>query len=256
MRVIEWYYRIAEADGKQAANLALQQFHAIYARAQDRELFDGKNPADRIKKFPKQSRERFVQAGEMPYLMAAIAEEMPRVETYFLTLLWTGCRRDEARLMEWKDLDFPNALWHNPTTKTGVPHTVPLPAQLVTRLQALPKVADVVFHSAPNGKNGFRAGLWSVTSVTHAWRRIRTRACLPDVRIHDLRRTAASWLAISGANLPVIQRMLNHTSLTSTQVYARLSVAPVRLALNDQAERMLRTGPAMKADPMLQEWPG
>ena len=33
--------------------------------------------------------------------------------------------------------------------------------------------------------------------------------------------------------------MLNHKSLSSTQVYARLSVAPVRLALDDQAERML-----------------
>jgi hypothetical protein len=33
--------------------------------------------------------------------------------------------------------------------------------------------------------------------------------------------------------------MLNHKSLTSTQVYARLSVAPVRSALDDQAERML-----------------
>ena len=62
---------------------------------------------------------------------------------------------------------------------------------------------------------------------------------LKDVRIHDLRRTAASWLAINGSNLPVIQSMLDHKSLTSTQIYARLSVAPVRLALDDQAEHML-----------------
>jgi integrase len=73
---------------------------------------------------------------------------------------------------------------------------------------------------------------------------------------------AASWLAINGSSLPVIQRMLNHTSLTSTQVYARLSVAPVRLALDDQAERMLGPAtisvapmPVMTIEPM-QEWPG
>lgn len=69
--------------------------------------------------------------------------------------------------------------------------------------------------------------------------KIRRRVGLGDVRIYDLRRTAASWLAINGSNLPVIQSMLNHRSLSSTQVYARLSVAPVRLALDDQADRML-----------------
>lgn len=89
---------------------------------------------------------------------------------------------------------------------------------------------------------------------------------LKDVRIHDLRRTAASWLAINGSNLPVIQSMLNHKSLRSTQVYARLSVAPVRLALDDQAERML--GPVAVSLPspvapvvpvvasLREEWPG
>jgi hypothetical protein len=69
------------------------------------------------------------------------------------------------------------------------------------------------------------------------------------VRIHDLRRTCASWLAINGSNLPVIQSILNHRSLSSTQVYARLSVAPVRLALDDQAERML--GPVTAPVPEL-----
>ena len=75
------------------------------------------------------------------------------------------------------------------------------------------------------------------------WGKIRRRVGLRDVRIHDLRRTAASWLAINGENLPVIQRMLNHTSLSSTQVYARLSLAPVGRALNDQCERMLGSVP-------------
>ena len=105
--------------------------------------------------------------------------------------------------------------------------------------------------------------------MEHHWRRIRKKVGLKDVRIHDLRRTAASWLAINGSNLPVIQSMLNHKSLTSTQIYARLSVAPVRLALDDQAERML--GPAFApavslatavqpavsiAETQSPEWPG
>ena len=35
-------------------------------------------------------------------LLKALAEEMPRVEIFFLRLLLTGARRDEARLMQWK----------------------------------------------------------------------------------------------------------------------------------------------------------
>ena len=109
-----------------------------------------------------------------------------------------------------------------------------------------------------------QAGEWSGTAVEFCWRRIRKQVGLRDVRIHDLRRTAASWLAINGSNLPVIQSMLNHKSLTSTQIYARLSVAPVRLALDDQAERML--GPVPIPSPIAplvpvvatlrEEWPG
>ena len=59
------------------------------------------------------------------------------------------------------------------------------------------------------------------------------------VRVHDLWRTAASWLAFNGSNLPVIQSMLKQKPVASTQIHARLSVAPVRRALDDQAERML-----------------
>jgi integrase len=92
---------------------------------------------------------------------------------------------------------------------------------------------------------------------------------LNDVRIHDLRRTAASWLAIDNTNLPIIQKVLNHSSMTSTQVYSRLSVEPVRQALDQQAERILATlapRPALVSPPAMasagdwpeltQEWPG
>ena len=232
----------------------------MYVQAKDWEIYEGKNPAARVKKFPKHSRERFVQSHEMPWLLKVLTDEIPKVETYFLCLLLTGARRDEARLLKWAHLNLDRALWHKPTTKTDVPHTIPLPAQLVSRLQQLPRNTEWVFPSSPNPKNGMQAGEWSGTAVEQRWRNIRRRVGLRDVRIHDLRRTTASWLAINGSNLPVIQSMLNHKSLTSTQVYARLSVAPVRLALDDQAERMLGPvpvpAPIVKVSDQGQEWPG
>jgi integrase len=99
---------------------------------------------------------------------------------------------------------------------------------------------------------------YTLTNVEHAWRIIPGRIGLHDVRIHELRRTAASWLAIDGANLPVIQQVLNHSSLTCTQVYARLSIASVRQALDQQAERILATiaPPNLALEGKTQEWPG
>ena len=243
MQVLEWVHAIGQAKGGHAANQALQQLHSMFVQADEWELFTGRNPAHRIKKFPKHSRERFVQSNEMAYLMRSLTEEMPQVELFFLCLLFTGCRVGELQAAQWKDFDLAAGLWRKPTTKTGISHTIPLAQIVIDRLQRLPRPTTWVFPSQRNNKNGFQAGKWCRTAIQHAWRRIRKRAGLPDVRVHDLRRTAASWLAISGENLPVISAVLNHRSLQSTEVYARLSVAPVRRALDQNAGRMLGLTP-------------
>ena len=61
-----------------------------------------------------------------------------------------------------------------------------------------------------------------------------------DVCLHDLRRTCASYLAIQGENLPVIQSVLNHRSLAPTSIYARLNTMATDRALQAQADRFCR----------------
>ena len=90
MQVLEWFHAIGKAKGGHGADQAIQQLHSMYAKAGDWEIYEGKNPADRIKKFPKHSRERFVQSHEMPWLLKALADELPKIETFFLCLLLTG----------------------------------------------------------------------------------------------------------------------------------------------------------------------
>ena len=85
------------------------------------------------------------------------------------------------------------------------------------------------------GENG---KLWSRASVQKLWQLVRRRWNLQDVRIHDLRRTCASYLAIEGENLPTIQTVLNHRSLTHTSIYARLNTKAVDRALQAQADRL------------------
>jgi hypothetical protein len=66
---------------------------------------------------------------------------------------------------------------------------------------------------------------------------IRRRWGLDDVRLHDLRRTCASWLSIEGENLPTVQNVLNHRSLAPTSIYARLNTKAVDRALQKQADQ-------------------
>ena len=54
---------------------------------------------------------------------------------------------------------------------------------------------------------------------------------MQDVRIHDLRRTVASYECMNGVNLSVVSKTLNHKTLSATQVYARVDTSAVAQAL-------------------------
>lgn len=65
---------------------------------------------------------------------------------------------------------------------------------------------------------------------------------MDDVRVHDLRRTLGSWATITGASLPIVGRALGHSSLSATQVYARLSMDPVRDAVETATDAIMEHG--------------
>jgi len=64
---------------------------------------------------------------------------------------------------------------------------------------------------------------------------------IPDLRIHDLRRTLGSWQAKMGASLVVIGKSLNHRSTQTTAIYSRLDLDPVRSSVNAATAAMLST---------------
>jgi len=74
-----------------------------------------------------------------------------------------------------------------------------------------------------------------------AWKRILEKAGIKNLRIHDLRRSLGSWQAATGANLSVIGKTLGHKNTSTTAVYARLNLDPVRESMNKAAQAMLKT---------------
>ncbi len=227
-----WFHTIGKSS-KSQANKSLSILRTMIEKAKDWRLYEGENAARRVKPYGIHARTRFVQPKEMPLLMQALKREDEMTQCYFLLCLLVGCRRTEGLTLRWSDLDAEACVWNKRRTKTGIPHTVPVPAALMARIAAIPKVNDYVFTAR-------RSMHWSPSLAFDKWCSIRKGAGLPDVTIHDLRRTCASWLAIHGENLAVIGRgVLNHTSLSHTGIYARLTVSPVIRALEDNSVRMM-----------------
>ena len=218
------------------ANRVVALLRKMFNLAKDWGLMSGNNPATRIQFFKEVSRDRFLHPDELPRVFAAIAEESDiRVRAAFLTALLTGARREEVLTMRWEDLNLERAEWRIPHTKADRPHVLPLVRPLLSVLKHLSREAGNAYvYSGRNG-SGHRV------NMKRAWQRIRTKAGVTDVRFQDLRRTMGSWLASSGESLLLIGKVLNHSSVTTTAIYARLNLDPVRQALELNAAKMLRT---------------
>jgi integrase len=105
---------------------------------------------------------------------------------------------------------------------------------VLNALRTLPRLEGNPFVFPSHGKQGH------LTDLSRAWARLCERAKLADLRIHDLRRTLGSWLAVSGASLTLIGKVLNHSQVSTTQIYARLNLDSVREALEANAKKMIQ----------------
>jgi integrase len=243
--VVQWFEDLG-ATYQTVANNCLKTLSGIFSKLAEWQIWTEANPCVGIKKFKKTARERFVQPGEeMQRLLGSLALEPNDVQAFFLTCLLTGARKGEVSHMKWEDLNFTTKVWHKPTTKNGKPHAAPLPLALAERLQGLPRLSAHVFDGPHNPD-----GRWKDGFTYHVWHRIRHRAHLPEVTIHDLRRTCASWLAMHGASAVMIAKALGHTTLQHVHIYARLDTQSQRTALDAQADRIMGPVPAPVSEPV------
>jgi integrase len=129
--------------------------------------------------------------------------------------------------MRWEDIDFSINEWRIPDTKNGEPVRIPLIGEALEILsdRSWLKDSSIPWVFPGHGKSG------CLVSPQKAWKKILDRAGLKNLRIHDLRRTLASYQAIAGTSLLIIGKSLGHKSPQSTAIYARLSNDPVRASM-------------------------
>lgn len=224
--------RMGTAHGPYSANRTVELLCAIY-NAAARWGYEGQNPVRGVTPFKEQSRERYLLASEFPAFFEALdAEEDDTARDFFMVCLLTGARSGNVKAMRWDQLELSGGVWNIPDTKSGMPQRVILVLPVIALLEKRPTDSPWVF-PAKRGRTGH------LMNFKAAWKRVKVRAGIQGLRLHDLRRTLGSFQAATGASLPIIAKSLGHTSLSSTQIYARLDLAPVRKAVEKATLAML-----------------
>jgi integrase len=191
------------------------------------------NPCKGIQRNHEEAAGRLYSPAELAAISDALAEYKGSISADCVRLIMlTGCRPGEAMKARWEEFDRELGYWIKPSahTKQKKEHRLPLAAPALALIEQLRAKrgggAAWVFPSDRPDE--------PITALWHVWHFIRERASLPaDARLYDLRHSYASTGAGSGLSLPIIGKLLGHTTARTTQRYAaHLADDPLKAAVN------------------------
>ncbi len=231
------HYSIGQSRGRYAANRALDLLRAMYNKGIRWQIHKGDNPAVGISEYSEQPRDRVLQPDEVERFFRAIDEEEDPDFKDFVTLcLLTGQRKSNVLAMRWCDIDFKGRHWNIPgeTMKNNQSLTLALSQSEIDLLQSRRKPNGKEFVFPGEGRTGH------YVEPKRAWARLLKRAGIADLHIHDLRRSLASFMANSGADVSLIKSALNHKDIKTTlNVYVR-TARSAELEAREKAHELMK----------------
>jgi integrase len=198
---------------------------------------DGTNPCRHVEKYKEEKKERYLNPDELSRLGVVLSdteaskEELPQAIAAIRLLILTGARHSEILDLKWDYIDLERREITLPDSKTGK-KTIQLAGPAVEVLENISRLVGNPFVIP-----GERAGQHLI-GLPHIWMRIREKARLPGVRIHDLRHSFASSAAQAGMSLPFIGALLGHRELATTNRYVHLMSDPLKVAANTVETRI------------------
>ena len=219
-----------------ASNRLLAYLKTFFDWAADEELIET-SPAAPVKRLTDEvKRDRVLADWEIRSFWRACGQ-LGAFGRAFQFMFTTGQRRTEVGGMRWNEVDRAARLWILPRerTKADRAHEVPLSDIALSILDDCPRVSDYVFASGRAGRDGGAAALagWSKAkaalddlTLKEAQKLAQERGEDPPKeiaawRLHDLRRTCATYLGKLGTDRVVIGKVLNHSEQGVTSIYDR-----------------------------------
>jgi integrase len=195
-------------------------------------------PTSRVKRLKEpRGRTRSLSEGERHALLGACRQSAnPHLYAIVVLALCTGARKTEILRLRWADLDLARRRVVFRETKNGEQRGVPLTAPARSVLASLPtgEPQSLLFPSPRKADQP--------VAIQCAWESAVSAAGLRDFRFHDLRHTAASYLAMSGATTSDIAAILGHKSLAMVQRYQHLTESHAGAVAERMAAQYLDVG--------------
>jgi integrase len=259
---------IAEKHGKIEANRARATLSALFVWAMGEGIVTANPVAATNKAADEKPRKRVLSDDELAEVWGWC-----RDDTYgriVKLLILTAQRREEVGAMIWAELDLKRGTWtlDAARTKNDEDHVVPLAPVALSILAATPRRArreladvvlpDFVFSGGRAGFSGWSAAKIALDDRINAARKAAgNEQPMPEWRLHDLRRSAATRMGDALRVPPhIIEAILNHKSGYRggiSGVYNKATYAPeVRNALLMWADhiRTITDGGDRKVIPM------
>jgi integrase len=196
------------------------------------------NPMGNIRKQPEpQGRVRFLSDDERDRLLTACqASPNPHLLPVVILALSTGMRQGEILGLTWADVDFDAQRITLHETKNGERRAVHLTGKALALLRELRAKdirpgSDLVFPARRILCNGPAA-------IRTAWTTALKTAGITNFRFHDLRHSAASYLAMNGASLIDIAAVLGHRTLAMVKRYSHLSESHVNTVVASMNQKI------------------
>jgi integrase len=166
------------------------------------------NPLKKVSLPPlRNARIRRLEAGEEEKLQKALSgTRNPYIQPIVSLAIETGLRRREVLELTWSNVDLERRIAHIPTTKTGVPRTIPLTDAALQVINGLRKRGCDEL-DAPLADRLFPI---TIEAFKQAWKRVQKRSGVRDLRFHDLRHEALSRFCELGLTLPELAVISGH----------------------------------------------
>jgi integrase len=176
-------------------------------------------------KMPRDSvpRVRFLDPSEWESLLKNVPENYKAIAVFLVN---TGCRRGDALSLRWSNVDLVNGFGVIEEDKRHKEKIITLNSDVIALLKTLPRHAtnDRVFFWIPSG-----------AALSMAFGDAVKKTGVVNFRLHDLRHTAASHLAMAGHDIKTIQDFLGHSDIRQTTRYAHLTRQSLRNASDSLA---------------------